>query len=80
MASAVETFELRFWVVEPSKMISLIYTIPQKEDIILLYIGYHSIPQSNTTYMRRANELITGARFPNSMLTRVALFPNVQLQ
>ena len=31
-------------VVEPSKIIFLIFnTIPQKQDIILLYIGYHSI-------------------------------------
>ena len=33
-------------VVEPSKIIFLIpNTISQKEDIILLYIGYHSIPK-----------------------------------
>ena len=41
-----------FLVVEPSKIIFLIKnTIPQKEDIILLYIGYHSIPKLNTTHM-----------------------------
>ena len=35
-----------FLVVEPSKIISLISnTIPQREDIILLYTGYHSIPK-----------------------------------
>ena len=35
-----------FLVVEPSKIIFLIYnTKPQEEDIILLYIGYHSIPK-----------------------------------
>ena len=35
-----------FVVVEPSKMIFLISKpIPQKEDIILLYIGYHSTPK-----------------------------------
>ena len=35
-----------FLVGEPSKIIFLIYnTIPQKEDIILLCIGYHSIPK-----------------------------------
>ena len=34
-----------FLVVKPSKIIFLIYnTIPQKVDIILLYIGYHTIP------------------------------------
>ena len=39
-------------MVEPSKIIFLIQnTIPQKEDIILLYIGYHSIPKQNTTQM-----------------------------
>ena len=39
-------FESRFLVVEPSKIIFLIEnTIPQKEYIILLYIGYPSIPQ-----------------------------------
>ena len=38
-------------VVEPSKIIFLIQnTIPQKEDIYI-YIGYHSIPQKNTTHM-----------------------------
>ena len=45
-----------FLVVEPSKIIFLIEnTIPQKEDRILLYIGYHSIPRQNiyenTTHM-----------------------------
>ena len=35
-----------FWVVKPSKIIFPMYkTIPQKEDRILLYIGYHSIPK-----------------------------------
>ena len=35
-----------FLVVEPSKIMFLIQdTIPQKEDIILLYIGYHRIPK-----------------------------------
>ena len=35
-----------FVVVEPSKIIFPIYdTIPQKEDIILFYNGYHSIPK-----------------------------------
>ena len=35
-----------FFVVEPSKIISLIQnTVPQKEDRILLYNGYHSIPK-----------------------------------
>ena len=35
-----------FLVVEPSKIIFLIYiTIPQKEDRILLCVGYHSIPE-----------------------------------
>ena len=35
-----------FLVVEPSKIIFLIYsTIPPKEDISLLYHGYHSIPK-----------------------------------
>ena len=39
-------------VVEPSKIIFLIKnTIPQKDDIILLYIGYSSIPQKNTTHL-----------------------------
>ena len=27
-------------------------TIPQKEDIILLYIGHHSIPKLNTTQLK----------------------------
>ena len=41
-----------FLVVKPSKTIFLIEnTIPQKEDIILLYIGYHSIPKLNTTHL-----------------------------
>ena len=41
-----------FLVVEPSKIRFLIEdTIPQKEDIILLYIGYHSIPKLNTTHL-----------------------------
>ena len=40
------------FVVEPSKSMFLVYnTIPQKEDRILLYIGYHSIPQENTTQL-----------------------------
>ena len=40
------------FVVKPSKIMSLILnTIDQKEDIILLYIGYHSIPKENTTHM-----------------------------
>ena len=41
-----------FLVVEPSKMIFLIYKIlyPQKEDRILLYIKYHSIAKLNTTH------------------------------
>ena len=36
-----------FLVVEPSKIVFLIIlkTIPQKEDRILVYIGYHSIPK-----------------------------------
>ena len=35
-----------FFVVKPSKIRFLIqHTIPQKEDIILLYNGYHSIPK-----------------------------------
>ena len=35
-----------FLVVEPSKITFLIQnTIPQREDRILLYIGYHSIPK-----------------------------------
>ena len=35
-----------FLVVEPSKIVLLVYyTRPQKEDTILLYIGYHSIPK-----------------------------------
>ena len=35
-----------FLVVEPSKIIFLTKsTIPQKEDIILLYNGYHCIPK-----------------------------------
>ena len=39
-----------FLVVEPSKIIFLIQsTIPQKKDIILLYIGHHSIPKLNAT-------------------------------
>ena len=38
-----------FLVVEPSEKIFL--TIPQKEDRVLLYIGYHSIPKSTTTHM-----------------------------
>ena len=43
-----------FLVVEPSKIIFLIeITIPQKEAIILLYIGYHSIPPKNTTHIVR---------------------------
>ena len=41
-----------FLVVEPSKIIFLIQnSIPQKEDIILLYNGYHSIPKLHTAYM-----------------------------
>ena len=33
-------------MVESSKIIFFIYkTIPQKEDIILLYNGYHSLPK-----------------------------------
>ena len=41
-----------FSVVEPRKIIFLTEnTIPQKEDIILLYIGYHSIPKQNTTHL-----------------------------
>ena len=35
-----------FLVVEPSKIIFLINIIPQKEDMILLYTGYHSIPNN----------------------------------
>ena len=43
-------------MVEPSKIIFLISnTIPQKEDIILLYIGYHSIPKLNTTPMAHSS-------------------------
>ena len=34
-----------FLVVKTSKIVVLIYTVPQKEDIILLYIGYQSIPK-----------------------------------
>ena len=35
-------------MVEPSKITSLVQnTIPQKEDVILLFIGYHSIPSLN---------------------------------
>ena len=35
-----------FVVVKPSKIIFLIENIiPQKDDLILLYIGYHSIPK-----------------------------------
>ena len=41
---------LGFLVVEPSEIIFLI-TIPPKEDIILLYIGYHNIPNLNTTHL-----------------------------
>ena len=39
-------------MVEPSKIIfPLQNTIPQKEDRILLYFGYHSIPPKNTTHL-----------------------------
>ena len=39
-----------FLVVEPSKIIFLKYNaLPQKDDVILLYIGYHSIPKLHTT-------------------------------
>ena len=39
-------------MVEPSKILFLIQnTIPQKEDIILLYIGYNSIPKENTIHV-----------------------------
>ena len=39
-------FVVFFLVVEPSEIIFLFSNIiPQKEDIILLYIGYHSIPK-----------------------------------
>ena len=31
-------------MVKPSKIIFLKTTIPEKEDIILLYIGHHNIP------------------------------------
>ena len=35
-----------FLAVEPSKIIFFIVnSIPQKEDIVLIYIGYHSIPK-----------------------------------
>ena len=35
-----------FGVVKPSKILCLISdTIPSKEDMILLFIGYHSIPK-----------------------------------
>ena len=40
-------------MVEPSKIMFLIEnTIPQKEDTILLYNGYHSIPKESTTQMK----------------------------
>ena len=39
-------------MVEPSRIIFLIEkTIPPKEDVILLYIGYHSMPKYNTTHV-----------------------------
>ena len=41
-----------FLVVEPNKNIFLMQNnIPKREDIILLYIGYDSIPKLNTTHM-----------------------------
>ena len=44
---AIMSHEQCFLVVEPSKIIIFLREIimPQKEDIILLYIGYHSIPK-----------------------------------
>ena len=49
-AQAFKRFRLHvgsgFFVVKPSTIIFLIQdTIPQKEDIILRYIEYHSIPK-----------------------------------
>ena len=39
-------------MVEPSKIIFFIEnTIPPKEDIISLYIGYHSILKQHTTHV-----------------------------
>ena len=39
-------------MVEPSKIrFDILNTIPQKEEMILLYIGYHSIPKLNTTHL-----------------------------
>ena len=47
-------------MVEPSKIIFLIQNaIPQKEDIILLYIGYHSILKIKTTHVEANQPTIT---------------------
>ena len=35
-----------FLMVKPSKIVfHILHDVPYKEDIILLYIGYHSIPK-----------------------------------
>ena len=53
-----------FLVVKPSKIIFLISnTILQKEDMILLYIGYHSIPKENTTLVEIGQD-VSGLRVP----------------
>ena len=52
-----------FLVVGPSKTIRLysfyktLYTTPQKEDIILLFIGYHNTPKSNNTHVLKAQQV-----------------------
>ena len=46
---------MNFLVVEPSKIIFLIQKYStQKEEIILLYIGYHRTPPKNTTHVKAA--------------------------
>ena len=52
-----------FLVVGPSKIIFL------TEDIILLYIGYHSIPKHNTTHK---NQSLLGRCTPSNLSSRLA--------
>ena len=63
-----------FLVVEPSKIIFLISnTIPQKEDRILLYIGYHNQPQIKCYSFEAADRL--AARDMQAMI----LSPGLQI-
>ena len=61
-------------MVKPSKTIFLLEnTIPQKEDIILLYIGYHSIPKSNATHLFVRNCGLAGSSLENISEMRLRL-------